>query len=39
MAEIFRKYKFLALPVVDAGAPDPGDLITLKDIMQKHIEE
>ena len=35
---LFRKYKFLALPVVDAGGTLQG-LITLKDIMQEELEE
>jgi magnesium transporter len=33
--EIFKKYKFLALPVVDQDRRIRG-IITLKDIMQKH---
>jgi magnesium transporter len=35
---LFRKYKFLALPVVDAEGRLEG-LITLKDIFQEEIEE
>jgi magnesium transporter len=36
--DIFKKYKFLALPVVDQERRIRG-IITLKDIMQKHFEE
>ncbi len=35
---LFHKYKFLALPVVDAGGALQG-LITVKDIMQEEFEE
>ncbi len=35
---LFRKYTFLALPVVDAEGRLEG-LITLKDIVQEEIEE
>jgi magnesium transporter len=38
VTELFRKYKFLALPVVDAGGVLQG-LITLKDILQEEFEE
>jgi magnesium transporter len=36
--DIFKKYKFLSLPVVDKERRIKG-IITLKDIMQRHFEE
>jgi len=38
VSSLFRKYKFLALPVVDERGALQG-LITLKDILQEEIEE
>jgi magnesium transporter len=38
VADIFRKYKFLAVPVVNEGGQIEG-LITLKDIMESQMDE
>ena len=38
VTELFRKYKFLALPVVD-GAGALRGIVTLKDIMKQELEE
>jgi magnesium transporter len=38
VADIFKKYKFLAVPVVNEGGLIEG-LITLKDIMESQMDE